>query len=236
MSFGGFDLFPLVVGLLGSLHCLGMCGMLVLACSLPKHGLPSAPRSFSRRGVILSTLLLQVMFHSGRLITYAVAGAVAATFIGAFRLTQVFQDAYAPATIGCGVVLIVLALAMAGLVPIPDLTDRIVSGALTAIVSWAPSLIQSPQPVAKLVLGLLTGLLPCCLSWAMLVTAASTQDPLKAFWTMLLFGLGTVPALTAAALFGLALPAKARQAGERLSALIVCGMGIALMLRGFGII
>lgn len=237
MSFGGFDIFPFVVGLLGSLHCLGMCGMLVLACSLPRPGLPTdGRRERGGTGQVRSALLLQVLFHSGRLTTYVVAGAIAAGSLSAFGLSRTFQDAYAPAAIACGALLLVFALAMAGLFPIPDLTDRIVARPLGAILSRAPTLIQSPRPMARFILGLLTGLLPCCLSWAMVATAASTQAPLKAAWTMLCFGLGTVPALAGAALFGFALPGKARLVGERLSALVVGGMGLVLLLRGFGIL
>ncbi|MHC1743611.1 MAG: sulfite exporter TauE/SafE family protein [Syntrophobacteraceae bacterium] len=236
MSFGGFDFFPFVVGMLGSVHCLGMCGMLVLASSLPKARCRLERGNLFERSELISILKLQVLFHLGRLATYAVAGAVAAGFFTALRLTRVFQDAYAPATIIGGILLMVSALAMAGLLPFPDLADRLLTTPLSAILSRAPSLIQSPKPGAKFLLGLLTGLLPCCLSWAMVVTAASTLDPIKGFWTMLCFGLGTVPALLAAALFGLVLSVRARLAGERLSALVIGCMGIALIFRGFGIL
>jgi uncharacterized protein len=236
MAFADLDFFPFVVGFLGSLHCLGMCGVLVFAASVPCRAGGTDHGHGRRRKQSLSLLLPHVMFHLGRLTTYAAAGAIAAGFFNALQLIAVFDNSHSCLTIGCGILLIVFALVMLKLIPIPAMTDRLISAPLSAIVSWAPSLLRSSAPGSKYFLGLLTGLLPCCLSWSMVVTVASTHDPLIGFVTMLCFGLGTVPALIAAALFGIAVSATVRQAGEKLAALTVGAMGIFLVLRGVGIL
>lgn len=236
MSFAGIDFFPFVVGALGSLHCLGMCGVLVFACSLPCNAGCTKQDHGQRRRLSPSLLMPHVLFHLGRLTTYATAGAIAAGFFNALQLTAVFHHVYSGLTIGCGFLLVFVALAMLGLIPIPSMSERLISAPLSAIISRAPSLIRSPAPGKKFTLGLLTGLLPCCLSWSMVVTVASTHDPLGSFVTMLWFGLGTVPALLAAALFGVAVSVKVREAGQKLAALSVCAMGMTLVLRGVGIL
>lgn len=236
MSIGGFDLFPLVVGFIGSLHCLGMCGVLVFACTVD-CGADCERGSRARRPTFSTRLLLpHLLFHLGRLTTYATAGAIAAGFTTGLQMTAIFQVSYSRLTLVCGILLLVLALAMARMIPIPGIADRAIAASASVVVSWAPSLIRSPAPGKKFLLGLLTGMLPCCLSWSMVVTAAATHGPLEGFWAMLWFGIGTTPALLAAALFGVAVSSRVREAGEKLAALSLGVMGITLILRGVGIL
>jgi hypothetical protein len=230
------DLFPFVVGMLGSFHCLGMCGALVFACSLPPGAGSVEPGCNAARHSFSSLLVLQVVFHLGRLTTYALAGALTAAFFNALPLVAIFSEWYTSVTIACGALLVIFALVMGRFLPVPGMADRMLSVPLSAMVSWAPSLIRSPMLSRRYVLGVLTGLLPCCLSWSMVVTVAPAGDVFQGVATMLWFGLGTVPALLAAALFGFAVSVKARQAIEKLAALAVGGMGIALVLRGFGLL
>lgn len=228
------DVFPFVVGVLGSFHCLGMCGVLVFACTLS----PAADDAASGKSAYRSSrsLLLQVAFHLGRLTTYGTMGAVASGFFSALQVMSAFNGWVSPATIACGVMLLFLSLTMTRLVPVPGLTDRLLSAPLSAIVSRAPALIRSQSLFKRFILGLLTGLLPCCLSWSMVVTVVPEGNPWRGALTMIVFGLGTVPALVAAALFGVAVSAALRQMVERLAAIAIGAMGIALLIRGFGII
>lgn len=225
-----------MVGLLGSLHCIGMCGVLVFACTLstPNGGSPEEPPSIHT--LRFSPWVLQVVFHLGRLLTYGIMGAVTSGFFSAIQLIRAVNRWMPHVTVVCGLAMVFLAATMMRWVPLPSLTDRLLSAPLGAVVSRAPALIRTPNPGNRFLLGLLTGLLPCCLSWSMVVTVVPEADPLKGFVTMILFGLGTVPALMAAALFGIGISTVARRAIESLAALAVGGIGITLVLRGFGII
>ena len=81
-------------------------------------------------------------------------------------------------------------------------------------------------------LGLSTGFLPCLLSWAMVVKAATTQNLLEGFLTMVSFGLGTVPALFLVGLSASLLSFKIRFFGERVAAVSVIAMGLILIFKG----
>ncbi|HBD10322.1 MAG TPA: hypothetical protein DCZ69_18900, partial [Syntrophobacteraceae bacterium] len=97
-----------------------------------------------------------------------------------------------------------------------------------------PPLLQSQRFAPRIFLGMATGLLPCSLSWAMLVTAAATQEPVRGGLTMLLFGLGTVPLLLLTGLSAHLLSIRIRFLGERLAAVTVMIMGVVLVVQGIG--
>ncbi|NTV42535.1 MAG: hypothetical protein HGA63_04460 [Syntrophobacteraceae bacterium] len=85
-------------------------------------------------------------------------------------------------------------------------------------------------------LGACIGFLPCCLSWAMILTAASTMDSWRGFKTMMAFGLGTIPALFCAGLFASFMTARTRLLGERAAGFAVAAMCVHLLLTGLGVI
>lgn len=95
-------------------------------------------------------------------------------------------------------------------------------------------LIAEKSPNGKLALGLLNGLLPCGLSYAILVRAALTGSPISGALTMLSFGLGTVPALLLTGLVSTKLNARMRALGEGIAVAMVIFLGCLLILRGLG--
>jgi hypothetical protein len=80
-----------------------------------------------------------------------------------------------------------------------------------------------------LALGLATGLLPCCLSGSMVITAAAAPTPLQGSLVMVVFGIGTIPALFLAGLSAATLVRLYRRLGEKLPGLILVAMGIYLI-------
>jgi sulfite exporter TauE/SafE len=95
-----------------------------------------------------------------------------------------------------------------------------------------PPLFQSNRLASKLALGLLTGFLPCGLSWAMIGKAATTQNIPGGFLTMVAFGLGTVPLLFFTGVSASLLSMKTRLVGERIAGLAVIVMGLILVFKG----
>ncbi len=182
-----FDLaVPLFVGLAGSLHCLGMCGPLVLAYSMNLNTPATGLRRSWREGV-----LHHVAFHAGRIFTYSLLGALGALLFhlaGAAPLLRRFSSGM---TLLAGIVMVLLALVMLRLLPVPRWSE-LSPGAGHGLLF---RLVRSRSVTSKYLLGFAVGFLPCMLPWAMLVKAASSQQPLTGFVTMLLFGLGTVPVL-----------------------------------------
>jgi sulfite exporter TauE/SafE len=165
-------------------------------------------------------------------LTYGLLGAGAAGLFLAADLSRFFFRAHNGMEIFGGALLVLLGLALLRIVPIPKWSKSwsVVPGAFLG--RRLPPLIRSRQITPKVALGMVTGLFPCCLSWAMIVTAASTQDPFKGWLAMVLFGLGTVPVLLFAGLSVHWLSLRVRFLGERLAALTVVAMGLVLILKG----
>jgi hypothetical protein len=186
----------LSLGLASGLHCLGMCGPIVLAYGLP---LPKGRR-----------LRAHVSYHAGRILTYMLLGALAGAVGGALGLLGRMAGLATGARIFAGAAMILAGLLMAGLFPLNGLV-RIGGG------SWfsrtAGRLLRpgnanfrigdlgsaNPEigvPSAnKFFLGLLLGFLPCGLVYAALLKALETAGALAGALTMLAFGLGTAAAL-----------------------------------------
>lgn len=154
----------LLAGIVGSPHCMGMCGGFAVACGGARQGLP---------------------WHVGRLTTYAVLGALAATFGAVLPGPDWLASAVAAA------LLVWFAAALAGLVPEPTLKIPGVARLATRAARAAPGGRFAP----RFTLGLATGLLPCGLVYAALAIPVAAGDAWTGALSMIAFGLGTVPAL-----------------------------------------
>lgn len=227
--------FPLLIGLLGSAHCLGMCGPIVVASSLKTGGplLWSRESDFRSR---LEFLALQTLFHFGRLVTYSILGGVAALFTHAAQILFTSSSAHSILTSAYGVLLILFGLALMKTLPIPAACASMFSNPLSGIMHRIPGPCNVRHPGAMFLLGLLTGLLPCCLSWSMVITAASTGNFATGILMMLSFGAGTIPALFLAGLSASFLTRLYRRMGESLPGLILVGAGSYLVLKGTGVV
>jgi sulfite exporter TauE/SafE len=83
-----------------------------------------------------------------------------------------------------------------------------------------------------MLLGMLNGLLPCGLVYGALLVAASTGGPLPGAAGMMLFGLGTLPALLVVGMGAAAVSVRARQALTRVAGVVIVLVGLQLSLRG----
>jgi hypothetical protein len=226
-----FDLFaPFVVGLVGSLHCLGMCGPLILAYSL--HLQHPQERLSTGSSNVHGGMLYHLLFHGGRLLTYGFLGALAAGLFYMANLALFFKEFRGGFTMLGGVLMILFGLVILKVVRLPAFATWVDDGKGVAGIGWVTSFFHSKRLVSKVALGLATGFLPCGLSWAMIAKAAATQQVLLGFLTMIAFGMGTIPILlmtgVSASLFSL----RMRLLGERLSGLSVILMGLILVYKG----
>jgi hypothetical protein len=225
------DLFaPFVVGLVGSLHCLGMCGPLILAYSLHLQH-PQEGHLTGSSKVHMGTVH-HLLFHAGRLLTYGFLGALAATLFYLANLALFFKEFRGGFTVLAGSLMILLGLVILKVVPLPDLVTWVDHGKGVAGIRWFASFLHSKRMVSKVALGLATGFLPCGLSWAMIAKAAATQHMFFGFLTMIAFGLGTVPILLMTGVSASFFSLRTRVLGERLSGLAVILMGLILVYKG----
>ena len=226
-----FDLLAFFsIGFVGSLHCLGMCGPLVLAYSL--HINESANAGGMGASAFKSGLWHHSAFHLGRILTYAMLGALAALLFDLADLGRFFTGLRGSMTLLGGVLMVLLGLALLQVLPLPSFLTSLPAGSDTFPARTIPRLLHSRGVGSKMLLGLATGFLPCGLSWAMIAKAATTQNSAAGFLTMAAFGLGTVPALFLTGFSASVISLRVRILGEKLAALSVIAMGIILALKG----
>lgn len=210
-----------LLGVAGTVHCLGMCGPLVLFSSArPAEG---AAAQGSRRPAHWRRF---VAHHASRVAAYAVLGAVVG-FAGAAVAEAGWRNWLA---IAAGAVLIAQAIGLGG-----RLVNATPARRLTTLISGAARFLPRSGLGRSIGLGVLNGMMPCGLLYAALAAAAGLGQPRAAIGFMVAFALGSVPAFAVLVYSAHALiprlPRRLRQAAPIALALV----GIMLIARGLPI-
>ncbi len=205
----------LVVGLLGSLHCVGMCGPLAVAV---------ACGGARQSGVRLALWIV------GKAATYLGLGVVAGLVGAAFGASGVGTRPFAIVGVGAGVLMVIFGGSALWRIAVPRRQGK--PGPLSVLLSATLRGPSAARPWTALVAGLLTGLLPCGLVYAMTAQAVAVGSPLWGGVLMAVFGLGTAPSLLATGLVSRLLSGRVRRAGEILAASAVILMGVMVTYRG----
>jgi sulfite exporter TauE/SafE len=236
------NLFPVfMIGLLGSVHCVGMCGGIVGAFSLaskPARRFPLAVVSVvdgvgssSGAGAIEGALRV-ISYNIGRISSYAMAGAMVGGIASGARTLAGISTMQLGGYWLANLMLVALGLYLM------DLWRGLAQLEAAGQILW-----RKIQPMTKylmpldsfpklLLLGGLWGWLPCGMVYSMLLTAMLTGSALSGARVMLVFGLGTLPTLLAMGLFGAQLRTWMQRRPVRLiSGLIVLGFGILGLVR-----
>jgi uncharacterized protein len=209
-----------LTGLVGSLHCLGMCGPIVI-------GLPLHQQSFAKK------MIESLFYNLGRVVTYGLMGALFGLFGKGIQLAGLQQWA----SIGLGVVLIISAIwpfVFKQRMGIARVSDRY-SGRLVRSLRSLFQLDQGRQSASigrLFLIGLLNGLLPCGLVYVALAGAVNTNEVISGTLYMMIFGLATIPALFALSLLGNAIVMKIRKKFSKLITAFIILLGILFILRG----
>ena len=225
----GLSLLPIfLIGLLGSVHCVGMCGGIVSAFSVASSRVRQIPIAVRhvRSGPALSGFAGLLAYNAGRIGSYALAGGLAG---GVARGVQTLAGMARVQSAGywlANLMLVTLGLylmgAWQGLARL-----EAVGQVLWRRVEPATKLLLPPDTALKmLALGSLWGWLPCGMVYAMLLTALLTGTAAGGAAVMLVFGLGTLPMLLAMGLVGTRLRRWLQQQRVRL------GSGAVVLLFG----
>lgn len=168
-------------GLLGSSHCVGMCGGFVMLVG----GLQRPARS---------AVLRQLIYASGRLFTYTFLGAMAGyTGMRLTALPTTLVNVQRVFSITAGVVMIVIGLLTIGVIRFPI---RAFPRVEAMVVPVFRHFLGGPGGGTVFLAGMANGFLPCGLVYAFLAMSLAAAQPVHGALLMLAFGAGTVPAMT----------------------------------------
>lgn len=224
----GTDLAPFfALGLLGSFHCLGMCGGFALA--IANSSAPLTPSAALRR---------QLAYVTGKASTYAILGALVATgsawLLGEKPGGQLLPSSlltHAQRVLEALTGLALIALGATGLGWwVPPRSPRLLAPLVSASRGLLAGARALPGLTGVFAVGIVNGMLPCGLSWAALLLA-SRVDPSTAALGAFLFGLGTAPVLLAAGLTPRCVPLFARPSGRLLLGLVLIAFGVHSLVR-----
>lgn len=202
-----------VTGLLGSAHCLGMCGG-ISGLFAVNVSVASLKTQFPKA----------IAYNTGRIVSYAILGAAVAVL--GKTLVAGIPDIAAPVRFASGVLIILVGLQLAFgwriLAPLESAGAKI----WNRIAPAAKGLVPVESVAQALGLGLIWGWLPCGLVYSVLLLAATTAEPTSGGLVMIAFGLGTMPAMIAT---GMSASKLAQfMSGKRLGAgLLIIVLGIA---------
>ncbi|TPE45899.1 sulfite exporter TauE/SafE family protein [Pontibacter mangrovi] len=204
-------------GLLGSFHCVGMCGPIAMA--LP-FGRSNGWRFYAGR----------LLYNGGRLVTYAALGALAGTFGKSLQMAGLQQFV----SILSGLLILFLLVAPATLKGKAGSilgTDKAVAWVRTKL----KALFGRENLGALFLVGALNGLLPCGFVYIALAGAISAPGIGGAALYMFLFGLGTFPLMFLVSLSGKFISLKLRSTFNRLVPYVGMALATLFILRGLNL-
>jgi sulfite exporter TauE/SafE len=207
-------LTALLLGLAGSLHCVAMCGPLLLALPLDAAG----------RWQVVRQMLV---YHSGRILTYAALG-VAFGLLGQGIAVAGLQKLLALAAGGTVLLLALAAWQFERLVTALPGFD----GLRRWVQARIGALMRSHRSGSTFALGLLNGLLPCGMVYAALAGAIATAQGAEGGLFMVVFGAGTLPLLLAVSVLGRSLRPAVRLRLRRAQPVLLVVVALLLLQRG----
>lgn len=206
-----------ILGILGSFHCIGMCGP--IAFMLP----------LSRENKLLKFFQI-FLYHFGRLLSYSIIGLAFGLIGKSLNIFGMQQQL----SIGIGILMILVILLPSKSTqkfkfsqPIYRFIGKIKSSLGTAL--------KKRTPDTFLTIGFLNGFLPCGLVYMAVFGAVAAGSIYTGSLYMLLFGLGTIPLMTTAVYFSSLLSGNLRNKIQRLIPFFVIVIGLLFIIRGMGL-
>lgn len=210
-----FQLSALLIGFLGSFHCVAMCGPIALALSGGSEN-------------NAKYLLGRSIYNLGRIFTYGVIGLIAG-MLGHTLLMAGFQKSI---SIAIGVFMIISVITVYYL-PMKSGTNVVSLKINTFIKKVFSGVIKKKNTTSLLIAGMANGVLPCGFVYIALAGAAATQDPFSGGGYMIMFGLGTFPAMMAVSAFGKVAGLRARAFLVKAAPVLMIVLGIIFIYRGY---
>ncbi|MDX1278262.1 sulfite exporter TauE/SafE family protein [Oceanihabitans sediminis] len=204
-------------GLLGSFHCVGMCGP--IAFMLP------VDRSNSVKKVSQIAI-----YHLGRIFAYAIIG----FFFGLVGKSLYIFGIQQQLSIIIGVLMILVVL-----IPVQTFNkynlSKPIYKVITKVKSSLGKALKKKTADTFLTIGFLNGFLPCGLVYMAVFASLAMQSAVQGSLYMALFGVGTIPLMTSAIYLGKFLNTKMKQRIQKAIPIFVVIIGLLFILRGLGL-
>ena len=202
------------IGLLGSIHCVGMCGPIALA--LPYQG----PNRWKVAGGVF-------LYNLGRVVTYTLLGAA----IGILGKGLLIAGVQTYLSIALGIAILIIAVLA---IPVESRIARF--PIIARLNQWVSRqmgyFLRQTGRFSTLFIGMLNGLIPCGLVYMAIAGAVSAGGILQGSAYMALFGLGTIPLLAITAVAGQAVNIQWRQRLRRLAPVLMIVIACLFIMRG----
>jgi len=206
-----------ILGLLGSFHCVGMCGPIAFMLPVDRTN------SFRKITQIFT-------YHFGRLLAYSIIG----LFFGLVGKSLYVFGFQQQLSIAIGVLMIIVVL-----IPVQTFNKYNFSKPVYNIISKVKSslgkALKKKTADTFLTIGFLNGFLPCGLVYMAVFASLAMQSTTQGSLYMVLFGLGTIPLMTTAIYIGKFLNIKAKQRIQKAIPVFVIIIGLLFIIRGLGL-
>lgn len=207
----------LTIGLVGSLHCLGMCGPIAIGIPLDRDNW-------------WMKFAGGLLYNWGRIITYGILGAVFGLLGRGIQLAGLQQ--WASILLG---IIMVLSVLFPMVFREKIKLDKLFSGYAGRLIGSFGKLFMKSSMKNLFFIGLLNGLLPCGLVYMAIAGAINTNDVLMGVAFMVVFGIGTTPALLLLSLAGNVVTSGFRKKVKHVIPVFIVILGILFILRGMSL-
>ncbi len=207
----------LTIGLIGSLHCAGMCGPIAIA-------LPLSQENWFRK------ISGGLSYNFGRILTYGVLGSLFGMLGRGIKLAGLQQWA----SIAVGIIMIISVL-------FPFIfrekikISNLFSGYAGRLTIGFRKLFNKDSIGALFMIGLLNGLLPCGLVYVAIAGAINTHDVVMGVAFMMMFGIGTTPMLLGISIMGNMISLGLKRRLSKVIPIFIVMLGLLFILRGMSL-
>jgi len=207
----------LIFGLLGSFHCIGMCGPIAFMLPVDRSN------SFKKASQIFT-------YHIGRLLAYTLIGLCFGLIGKSLYIFGIQQQL----SIGIGILMIIIVL-----IPTQTFNKYNFSKPIYKVISKVKSALgkalKKKTADTFLTIGFLNGFLPCGLVYMAVFASLTMSSAVESSLYMMLFGLGTIPLMTTAIYLGKFLNGRVKQRIQKAIPIFVVIIGLLFIIRGMGL-
>lgn len=204
----------LVLGLLGSFHCLGMCGPLSLAIS----------QQSNRQQYMLSGMV----YNLGRTLTYGILGLIMGSVGLGFKMIGLQQSL----SIISGTLVCIFAITTIFHV---SLMPKGIGRWTAPLKRWTAHYFANQKLFSRFILGTINGILPCGMVYIALASSMTQLTPFNSGVYMVIFGLGTVPMMLGIWISGKLISVSFKQKITKATPYLSFVIGVLFILRGLAL-